>query len=60
VNDPIDDLERGIRRALSPLSPHDAFSTYWKRRSAGDAIARKAFDEVVKKGVPLPVSLIQP
>ncbi len=59
ATDPFDELEREIGRAISPVSPHEAFLSYWQGRSAGDAKARESFDPLVKKGVPLPLSLIQ-
>jgi hypothetical protein len=57
--DEIQEIARGISQFLTPIDPHEAFKTYWRRQAAGDSKAREPLDHLVKLGVPLPVSLIQ-
>ena len=59
VPDELDEIQREISRSLWPINTHEAFETYWRRRAAGDAKAREPLDQLVKLGVPLPLSLIQ-
>ena len=52
-------LEREISQSLSPINPHEALETYWRRLATGEANARGPLDQLAKLGVPLPIGLLQ-